>query len=105
MIRTVDLVIAGASDTALAAAADALQHGRRVLVLVGAGDPRMGPRVRHSLRQAARASGGQVRVMTNAEVVCVDGVAGVEAVVIRSGRTSRLFAVNASAFLAADAQS
>ena len=38
--------------------------------------------------------------MTNAEVVCVDGVDGVEAVVIRHSRTGRLSAVNASAFLA-----
>jgi hypothetical protein len=40
--------------------------------------------------------------MTNAEVVCVDGVEGVEAVVIRDVRTGRLRAVNASAFLSCD---
>jgi len=38
-------------------------------------------------------------VMTHADVVCVDGVDGVEAVVIRHARTGRLSAVNASAFL------
>jgi hypothetical protein len=37
--------------------------------------------------------------MTNAEVVCVDGIGGVEAVVVRYTRTGRLRAVNASAFL------
>jgi hypothetical protein len=38
--------------------------------------------------------------MAHAEVVCVDGVDGVEAVVIRHAGTGRLYAVNASAFLA-----
>ncbi len=38
--------------------------------------------------------------MTNAEVVCVDGLPHrVEAVVIRHVRTGRLHAVNASAFV------
>jgi hypothetical protein len=40
--------------------------------------------------------------MTNAEVVCVDGVERVEAVIIRYARTGRLFAVNASAFVSCD---
>ena len=41
--------------------------------------------------------------MTGAEVVCVDGVDGVEAIVIRSTRTGRLSAVNATMFLSCDA--
>ena len=41
--------------------------------------------------------------MTRAEVVCVDGVDGVEAVVIRHAPTGRLSAVNASAFVSFDA--
>ena len=40
--------------------------------------------------------------MTNAEIVCVDGVNGIEAIVIRYARTGRLYAVNASAFLPCD---
>ena len=39
--------------------------------------------------------------MTNTEVVCVDGVGGVEAVVVRYG-LSRLCAVNPPAFLSCD---
>ena len=39
---------------------------------------------------------------TSAEVVCVDGVDGVEAVIIRNTRTGRLSAVNASAFLSCE---
>ena len=57
-----------------------------------------------SLRKTAGADGGQLRVMTGAEVVCVDGVDGVEAVVVRHAPTGRLSAVNASAFLSFDAQ-
>jgi hypothetical protein len=41
-------------------------------------------------------------VMTSAEVACVDGVDGVEAVVIRHAPTGRLYAVNASAFLSCE---
>jgi hypothetical protein len=43
--------------------------------------------------------------MTNAEVVCADGVDGVEAVVVRYAPTGRLSAVNASAFVSCDASS
>jgi hypothetical protein len=42
---------------------------------------------------------GQIKVVTNAEVVCVDGIGRVEAVIIRDVRTGHLFAVNASAFV------
>jgi hypothetical protein len=41
-------------------------------------------------------------VMTRAEVVCVDGVDGVEAVVMRYAHTGRLRAVNASSFLSCE---
>ena len=99
MIRTVDLVIAGSPGGAFTAAADALQRGRRILVLLHSADTRAGQRFRQRLCKAANVDGAQVTVITNAEVVCVDGVDGVEAVVIRYARTGRLRAVNASAFL------
>ena len=60
-------------------------------------DARVAPRV----RRLCRAAEGQLTVMTNAEVVCVDGVHGVEAVVVRYTRTGRLCAVNASASMVA----
>ena len=44
----------------------------------------------------------RLTVITNSEVVCADGVDGVEAVVIRHVRTGRLCAVNTSAFLSCD---
>ena len=100
MIRTVDLVIAGSGNGALAAAAAALHRGQRVLVVLRSRDARMGgQRVRRRLHKVANAHNGQLVVATNAAVVCVDGVDGVEVVVIRHARTGRLSAVNASAFL------
>ena len=50
-----------------------------------------------TLRQARNR--GQLSVIRGAEVVCADGVDGVEAVVIRHKLTGRLSAVNASAFV------
>ncbi len=96
---TVDLVVTGDERAALAAALDAARRGHRVLVVLRAGDRQAVSRLRGVCRAAQR----QLTVMTNAEVVCVDGVDGVEAVVIRQARTGRLSAGNASAFLACDA--
>lgn len=50
------------------------------------------------VRRLRRAAKSQLTVMTNAKVICLDGVDGVEAVVIRNAATGRLFAVNAHAF-------
>lgn len=102
MIRTVDLVIAGSGSAALAAAATALQHRHNVLVVLRSNDGRLARRVRRCLCKGRKADDGQVTVMMNAEVVCVDGVDAVEAVVIRHARTGRLCAVNASAFVSCD---
>jgi thioredoxin reductase len=100
--RTVDLVIAGATKGAFDAAADALQRCRHILVLLRSGDARAGQRFRRRLSKAANVNDTQVTVITNAEVVCVDGVDGVEAVVVRYRRTGRLCAVNTPAFLSCD---
>lgn len=61
------------------------------------GDARAARRLRRALRGAAPAGSGRLSVMTNAEIVCVDGVDRVEAVVIRSLSTGEVHAVNASA--------
>jgi len=100
--RTVDLVIAGSGSRESAAAVEALRCGRRVLIVLGSGNAGAGRRFRRCLCRARRARGGQVTVVTGAEVVCVDGVNDVEAVVIRYTRSGRLLAVNTSAFLACD---
>lgn len=104
MNRTVDLLIAGDGKAARAAAVSALQRGQRVLIVLGSAGGRVARRLRRILLRTADADGCQLRVITSAEVVCVDGVAGVEAVVIRHAATGRLSAVNASAFLSCDGQ-
>ena len=78
-MRTVDLVVTGDESAAVAAAVDAVRRGQRVLVVLRSGGPRLVPR----LRRLCRAAKSQLTVMTNAEVVCVDGVGGVEAVVFK----------------------
>jgi hypothetical protein len=99
---TVDLVVTGDERAAVNAAVNALRHGPRVLVVLRGGrNPRVLSRLRRACR-AAHAENSQLTVMTNAEVVCADGVDGVEAVVVRYVRTGHLFAVNASAFLSCD---
>ena len=95
---TVDLVVTGDERAAGAAAVNAVQRGQRVLLVLRAANPRVVPRVRRLCRGAS----GQLIVMTSAEVVCVDGVDAVEAVVIRRSRSGRLWAVNASAFRSCD---
>jgi thioredoxin reductase len=96
---TVDLVVTGDGSAAVAAAVDAVRRRQRVLVVLRSGGPRVVPR----LRRLCQAAKSQLTVMTYAEVVCVDGVGGVEAVVVRHARTGRLCAVNTSAFLSCDA--
>ena len=98
-MRTVDLVVTGGETAAVGAAVDAMRRGQRVLVVLRSAGPRIVPRLRRLCRAAKK---NQLTVMTNAEVVCVDGVHGVEAVVVRYTRTGRLFAVNTSAFLSCD---
>jgi thioredoxin reductase len=100
--RTVDLVVTGDNKTAFATALDAVRRGQRVLVILSSGDALAAQRLRTRLCRAANADASRLTVMTNSEVVCVDGVDGVEAVVIRRVRTGRLCAVNASTFLSCD---
>ena len=98
MTRTVDLVIAGDGAAVFPAAATAVRAGQRVLVLLRSSDARVGRRLRRRLRPVAIAGGGVCALEIDVAVVCVDGIAGVEAVVFRHRRTGRLDAVNAAAF-------
>ena len=104
MMGTVDLVIAGDRSAARAPAISALERGRRVLVVLRSADARQARRFRRSLLDTAGADSDHLRVMTRAEVVCADGIDGVEAVVVRHALTGHLSAVNASAFLCCDTQ-
>jgi len=67
---TVDLVVTGDESAAVAAAVNAVGRGERVLVVLRGGSPRVAPR----LRRLCRAANGVLTIMTNAEVVCVDGI-------------------------------
>ena len=78
-MKTVDLVVTGDETAAVVAAVAAVRRGQRVLVVLRSAGPRKVPR----LRRLCRAAKNQLTVITNAEVVCVDGVHGVEAVVVR----------------------
>jgi hypothetical protein len=99
---TVDLVVAGDGSAARAAVVSALRRGECVLVVLRSADAQRAQRLRGTLLRAAGAGSGQLRVMTGAEIVCVDGIHGVEAVVVRHAPTGRVSAVNASAFLSFD---
>lgn len=94
-MKTVDLVVTGDETAAIGAAVDAVRRGQRVLVVLRSAGRQMVPR----LRRLCRAARNQLTVMTDAAVVCVDGIHGVEAVVMRDTRTGRLCAVNTTAFL------
>lgn len=97
-MRTVDLVLSGEGEALLAVALEAIRGGRRLLVVLRPADERAARRLRRALVRAASPGTKRVSVLTAAEVVCVDGIGGVEAVVIRHVRTGRVSAVNASAF-------
>jgi thioredoxin reductase len=90
--------VTGDESAAVAAAVDAVRRGQRVLVVLRSDGARVVPR----WRRLCRATKSRLTVMTNAKVVCVDGVDGVEAVVVRYTRTGRLWAVNTPSFLSFD---
>jgi predicted dinucleotide-utilizing enzyme len=105
MTKTVDLVVAGDGSAARTAAVDALRRGQRVLVVLGSAEARVARCLRRSLLNAAGADGSRLTVIRGADVVCADGLDGVEAVVVRRARTGRLSAVNASGFVPRDGPS
>ena len=106
MTRTVDLVISGDGRAARA-------DGCRCPPVRGASAHRLAWRrcatgaATSEMACARRRARIPVRsaVMSSAEVVCVDGIDAVEAVIVRHTPTGRLSAVNASAFVSFDAQS
>jgi len=98
--RTVDLVVAGSGRSGLHAAIIAARRGGRVLIVLGPDDLASAADVLRSIRSAG-APVRRVRVMTGAEVACVDGVGRVEAVVVRRVGSPDLVAFNAGGFVAA----
>lgn len=101
MSRTVDVVVTGETKEIVDAVIVAVRRGQRVLVVLST-DTQTAQRLRRDVRKAANAKARQLTVMANAEIVCVEAIDDVEAVLIRYARTRRLTAVNASAFVSAD---
>ncbi len=100
MNRTVDLVIVGLTAAALAAATAAADRGQLVLVVDETGNRSCCGRFRRALAAAGTGVRERVSLVTGLEVVCVDGVAAVEVVLLRRLRTGSLLAINARAWLA-----
>ena len=99
MTRTVDVVVIGMDLAATAASIDAIRRGLRVLIVIRKQGTRVAHRHRQSLRAACTWSAGQVTIVSGALVACVDGVNGIEAVVVRHVASGRVTGFNASALL------
>jgi len=99
MTRTFDIVIVGADAAAIAATADAANRGQSVLLVMRPRLASLAREFRLSLRVVRLSSRRRVTVASGAEVACVDGVNGIEAVLVRHLRTGRLTGLNASALL------
>lgn len=96
----VHLVVVGNGTAGITAAVDAARRGEHVLIVLDS-DGAAARMVRATVRTAGRLLVRRVRVMSGAEVVCADGVGGVEAVVVRHRRSGRLQAFTAGALLIA----
>lgn len=98
------MVVVGSGAVGLAAATAAARRGGRVLFVLG-------PRARvdpATIRRRLRTAGAPTRrvtVMARSEVVCVDGVGRVEAVVVRRVGSPRLLAFNTTSCVASIASS
>ena len=99
MTKTIDVVIVGANAAAIAATADSVSRGLRVLLVIRPRLAGLSRELRQTLRLIRVSSRRQVTVASGAEVACVDGVGTIEAVVVRHVRTGRLTGFNASALL------
>jgi tRNA U34 5-carboxymethylaminomethyl modifying enzyme MnmG/GidA len=80
VIRLVDLVVAGGDAVSVDAAIAAARRGQRVLMVIGPDDRTGVDHVRRALQSAGAVLRRRVTLMAEAEIVCVDGVGGVEAV-------------------------
>ncbi|MGE3344787.1 MAG: FAD-dependent oxidoreductase [Vicinamibacterales bacterium] len=101
MSRTVDLVVVGFTPAGVDAAIAAARAGRRVLLVDRSRSAALRRRVSRVLAAARPEVRALVSVWTGIEVVCVDGVRGTEAVVLRRHPTGGLVAVNAAEVIAA----
>lgn len=94
MSKTVDLVVAGGGTAAISAAIEAARKGSQVLLVTGPTDRTSVRRIRRLIRSGALRIQQRITVMPGTELVCVDGVGGTEAVVVRHVGSGRLTAFN-----------
>jgi hypothetical protein len=99
MTMTVDVVVVGSSQGALAAAVESARTGKRVLVIARVRGPELRHRIQRARRGAGAALSGRITVITGAEVECIAGIRAVEAVLARYIQTGRRVDVNATALL------
>jgi 2-polyprenyl-6-methoxyphenol hydroxylase-like FAD-dependent oxidoreductase len=99
MTMTVDVVVIGASQAALAAAVESARSGKRVLVIARVRGPGLRRRIRRARSVAGAALSRRITVITGAEVECIAGIRTVEAVLARDVQTGRRVDVNATALL------
>ena len=99
MTMTVDVVVVGTTQSALAAAIESAQSGKRVLVIAKTRGLELRRRIRRARRVAGAAPSKRITVLTGAEVECIAGVHSVEVVLARCVQTGRRVDVNATALL------
>jgi thioredoxin reductase len=99
MTMTVDVVVVGTSQAALAAAVESAQAGKRVLVMARGRGPELRRRIRRARRVAGAALSRRINVITGVEVECIAGIRTVEAVLARYVQTGRRIDINATAFV------
>ena len=101
MSRAVELVIVGMTPDAGRAAVAAAREGRRVLVVDRSTDRGIVRRFRRSLEDADAVL-RRIVIVSGVEVVCVDGIHEVEAVLLRRLESGMLIGINARAVLVSD---
>jgi 2-polyprenyl-6-methoxyphenol hydroxylase-like FAD-dependent oxidoreductase len=99
---TVDVVVVGSTQGALAAAVESARSGKRVLVIAKARGPELRRRIRRARRVAGAVLSRRITVITGADVECIAGIRTVEAVLARYVQTARRVDVNTSALLTFD---
>ena len=99
MTITVDVVVVGTNQRALAAAIEAARSGKRVLVIARTRGRELRRRIRRARGVAGAAASKRIKVLTGTEVECIAGIRAVEAVLARDIQTGRQVDVNATALL------
>ena len=102
MTITVDVVVVGTNENALAAAVGSAQSGKRVAVITRMRGLAVRRRIRRARAVAGTVPSTRITVLTGAVVECVAGIGSVEAVLARDVLTGRGVDINTTALLTFD---